>query len=324
MLLALVSPSTYAAPACKSTLRSATKNGAGGAIIALDAILESAQNIRTKDVGASRKDIVDQLQDHPRFQWIVRRLMDNQVNFAMNRNEKRREAIAERGFLNQFEHRSSGGELNRPLRREVEATYSSLTVQSYDKIPIADRPKYGFLAPLIGDKLNRNSTVEGYGADTYIFKRKKLEDRTTWAPGDTVDQRYQFDHDNGQRKIPRAARFLPWSHRALLIPYLGFRKKTKELSVGGGDHFITLPDRRKLKLFVDTNTDYIELQIWGKLTLDDVESFIFTKNPPAGNFLQALIERNISIYQQFEGKDYLWDPKNPVTRKSKNEDEDEV
>lgn len=44
-----------------------------------------------------------------------------------------------------------------------------------------------------------------------------------------------------------------------------------------------------------THYDYIEAQIWGKLTLDDVKIFEFTTKPPSGDFLQELLKRGIVI-----------------------------
>ncbi len=42
-------------------------------------------------------------------------------------------------------------------------------------------------------------------------------------------------------------------------------------------------------------SEYIELQYWGPLTLDDVHTFVFRTQPPSGSFLKALLDRNIKI-----------------------------
>ncbi|MNL18082.1 hypothetical protein D3C87_1392130 [compost metagenome] len=46
------------------------------------------------------------------------------------------------------------------------------------------------------------------------------------------------------------------------------------------------------------DTYYIEVQIWKRLTLDDLESLSFKGNPPEGAFLKALQDRGVVIYER--------------------------
>lgn len=251
----------------------------GEANIALNSILNSAKQIRENDIGIPAKDIVELLKENPRFQWIVSKIMTNQVSFAMNRTKE---------------------------RRQVEAAYSNLPLETYDKIPISMRPKYGYLAPLIGDRLSRSSSAADYGSDTYIFKIDRLKNRTSWVPGDSLDQYDYYIDDNGKAKIPRASRFLPWSSRALLLPYLDSPNAATELGIVAQSDDKIKVGGKLIKLPTIVNQDYIELQTWGKLSLDDVDSFIFKDDPPKGKFLTELKRRNIRIYQNDGEKDILW------------------
>lgn len=276
------------------------------AYIALDSILNSAKQIRESDIGIHPKEIVDLLKENQRFQWIASKIMKNQVSFAMNRNEERRRAIAQHGFLNQFEAKRSGGYYDIQKRRQIEAAYSNLPLEAYDKIPISMRPKYGYLAPVIGDQLSRSSSAADFGSDTYIFKMERLKNRTSWVPGDSLDQYDYYIDDYGKAKIPRASRFLPWSSRALLLPYLDSPNGANELGIVAQTDNKLNVGGKLIKLPTTVNQDYIELQFWGTLSLDDVEAFIFKTDPPKGKFLLELKRRNIRIFQNDGENDILW------------------
>lgn len=307
--LSLVSSTALGNSKCLSVYKKSAQTEMaqdGKANIALNSILNSAKQIRENDIGIPAKDIVELLKENPRFQWIVSKIMTNQVSFAMNRTKERRLAIAQHGFLNQFEAKRSGGYYNIQERRQVEAAYSNLPLETYDKIPISMRPKYGYLAPLIGDRLSRSSSAADYGSDTYIFKIDRLKNRTSWVPGDSLDQYDYYIDDNGKAKIPRASRFLPWSSRALLLPYLDSQNAATELGIVAQSDDKIKVGGKLIKLPTTVNQDYIELQIWGKLSLDDVDSFIFKDDPPKGKFLTELKCRNIRIYQNDGEKDILW------------------
>jgi len=52
--------------------------------------------------------------------------------------------------------------------------------------------------------------------------------------------------------------------------------------------------------------DYIEVQIWGPLTMDDVSAFEITKTPPSGNFLAELKKRGIQIRDGRKSPTAIW------------------
>jgi hypothetical protein len=53
---------------------------------------------------------------------------------------------------------------------------------------------------------------------------------------------------------------------------------------------------------------YVELQYWGPLTFKDLESFEFEENPPTGDFLQALLDNGVKIFDARSGKAVPWTP----------------
>ncbi len=277
--------------------------------IALDFIATSARKLGKGELGVSRQEMGVLLEKNSEFSWIRTKILTNDVSFAMNRNVARRQGILKDGFLNQHQVYSSGGEYNPSMRVRMEAAYSSMSARAYKEVPSSDRPKYGYLAPRLGGGLTRNRTSQGYGADTYIFKLDRLSHRTTWVPGDSLDQFYQrAGEGSGKVSVPRGSRFLPWADRDLLLPYLRNTEGETELSLHDMGYNRIKMGNETIRLSTEPMQDYVELQYWGKLTLDDVQSFIFKDIPPQGEFLRALQQRKIEIFQAIGDKDIPWVP----------------
>jgi hypothetical protein len=55
-------------------------------------------------------------------------------------------------------------------------------------------------------------------------------------------------------------------------------------------------------------TNYVELQFWGPVSLDDVEAFEFRVNPPEGDFLKELQRRGIKILDGRQDPPVEWNP----------------
>ena len=56
------------------------------------------------------------------------------------------------------------------------------------------------------------------------------------------------------------------------------------------------------------NMDYIEVQIWGPISLDDVSVFEFMTDPPQGEFLRELLKRGIHIRDGRHWPPVAWQP----------------
>jgi hypothetical protein len=273
-------------------------------------IYKSSETITKKDLGISREDLRALLRNDPRFQWIANEILDGRVSFAMNQDQRRRLDIVGSGFLNYFQSGSSGTGVSMETRVKIEAAYSGTPISKYRAIPDSNRPKYGFLAPEIGSKLRREEEVGNYGEDTYIFKKEAVAEDTTWMAGDSLDQELPLTSTGNIRKIPKLERYLPWGDRDLLLHRLKDpdpRTTPESLAIWDTSPRTKLMDGRVVDFGNTVKHSYIELQFWKpKLNLDHVEAFIFSKTPPAGEFLDALRQRNIPIYRATESGDVLW------------------
>src|SRR5262249_51238509 len=153
-----------------------------------------------------------------------------------------------------------------------------------------------------------------YGDDAFTFKAEALAARMTWTPQDSLDryikgnkittravhpENLMLDDLSPEEKAELAElggpakawdqMYIPWSFNSLVVPYIAASlAKQGDIETNG------VPSTRKLKTSADwnlTTTSYLEVQIWGPLTLDDVEAFQFTQDPPSGEFLAELLKR---------------------------------
>lgn len=287
----------------------------------LDSIRAYAASIGTKDVGMDRERLIQTLRIDPHYTWIANDLLAGNVSFATNHSEEVRERILKSGFQNWFEsgHTKTVDESYREDRTTVEAACCGMSLKDYKKVPPSKRMIYGYLAPLVGGALQREKEVQTYGKDTYVFKKGRLEDRTTWMLGDSFDQQLKVSK-NGKVRMPnKLSRYLPWEDRDLLLPRLRNSSpnyKPETLKVLDWSSWVDLPNGKHFQYGNDLNHGYIELQFWGKVTLDDVESFIFAGTPPSGRFLKELRKRGVRIYHNDGKRDVLWtqDQKGPQVR----------
>lgn len=75
----------------------------------------------------------------------------------------------------------------------------------------------------------------------------------------------------------------------------------REMKVNWEDQVgeVILPeDLKEYKTSWGANGNFIEIQIWGRVTLDDVKIFEYGETPPQGEFLKALLDRGIEIRER--------------------------
>lgn len=317
LICSAVSPSVGAAPKCTDLLTPESET-----LAPLVSINASAESLTAADLGMSKVAILEAFRGNPEYEWVYDDLLGERLSFAMNRNEKRRDFIAEKGFLNQFEAKRSTGTYDPRLRLEIEAAYSGMSIDAYRRVRVANRPKYGYLAPPPGSKIQRETQVQYYGDDIYLFKKQNLADRTTWVFGDSLDQAPlkevkipgSWESRTSAKPIPKAGRFLPWKDRGLMLPRLPAVKKGElpsHLELEDLSSNVELPNGKTLRYGAgELVMSYVELQFWKPLTLDDVEAFVFKGNPPSGKFLKELRKRKIAIYRYDAKKkiDVPWKP----------------
>jgi hypothetical protein len=280
----------------------------------LSFLFQSAEAITAREIGMNPEKMIEALRQDPHYRWIAEDLLQENISFAMNRRETSRTGIATRGFLNMYEANRSTTGMTKEERADLEAAMSGLSAEEYrSKVPIEERPLYGYLAPKIGSSLRRESEVQGYGTDIYVFKKQNLREDTTWTLGDSLDRDLSLSINGKYLRVPRLHRFMPWSKRGLMLPRLRAKsadRAPEELALYDFSSWVTLPNGKELSYNSDAQHGYVELQFWRtqdrKITLDDVESFIFSGNPPEGDFLKQLRIRGIPIYRHRNGKDRLW------------------
>jgi hypothetical protein len=255
---------------------------------------------------------------------IMEKIENGGVEIAIYRKAGRRESIASRGLLNTHSTATSGGQNAPRLRNRAEADMLGVPYKQYKSLPEEVKPKSALLQPKPGDPIERVVNLM-YGEDAYIMNDKVLGERITWTPEDSLN-RYlagtKVASDNPTKSFPATnwdQLAIPWDARALATPYLLPDNKTWNkfntsgnpyffaegkgnlLAHGAPEHFRALfaeTPNEKLNIsknWAAYNQNYLEVQIWGPVNLDDVKAFQFSSVPPEGEFLEALLKRNIEI-----------------------------
>jgi hypothetical protein len=287
---------------------------------ALTVIQNSSNQLNNRNLGLNRAKVMAEISKDPHYKWIYSDLMNENLNFAMSRNETSREGIMQNGFMNFHEtHRSATG-MTEQDRIALEAAMLGVSKKIYkENVPAAERPLYLYLAPKVGSKIKRETEAQSYGTDTYLFKIDKVGSMATWVLGDSLDRNLNLSVSGAYLKVPLALRFQSWADRDLMLPRLRVQEPNllpDELSLEDYSNWTTLPDGKEVQYNILVNQAYIEIQLWRsknrKVTLDDVEAFVFRTNPPTGEFLKDLRRRGIKIYhnpgklRDSLGEDLLW------------------
>lgn len=224
---------------------------------------------------------------------------ENHFEIHMARDERTREGIAQKGFLNQFQTGTSSGVSNLELRTNLESTMIAMDPKEYQKLSNELKPKYLSIKVKDGSAVHSPVMVAPrYGTDVYTFKNHLISDRMTFFPGDSLDHvKGKITSDpltmNSRSVSPTSVEmlFLPWSRRLLMVPFmLAYLQKNTF-----GAPIFDSRDYRVPLLWSSIPHPYWEAQVFGPLDLSHVESFEFRKNPPNGKFLSELLRRDILI-----------------------------
>lgn len=258
-----------------------------------------------QDLGLLKKTIIEGGKEDVKKNWGM--LENEDFEFAINRPENARWWIPRVGFHNQHVTGSSGGYKGQHGRNAVEATRLGISTAEYEAQDNNLKPKYGYLRRSAG--AGNNGGVTQYGSDIYLLKKNHLRDRTTWTAGDSLNN-FAYVAQNwrsGVSGTPTAwdHLFTPWSHRILLAPFLNTDSGNLKLYGSEAQISSSLNLQRSR-----SNAEYLELQYWGPIALDDVHAFIFKGTPPTGEFLKELRRRKIKVYQGNDNyyNSILWEP----------------
>jgi hypothetical protein len=237
-------------------------------------------------------------------------LQNEHYRIEIRQPQEVRDGIAKNGFLNLHEVGTSQG--TSYDRSHIEATYSMMDLNSYGSLPNKIKPKYGSLSPTRSSNLKPSLSLNYYtGGDHYFFKLDNIRPRLTMTAGDSLNRFVYWHGDITQRVHPVQSWdqiFWPYNLRVLLVPVLAAGLKEARLGLPAidphpikaseyGNQFdvVGSSSMSSFKMAWQPNMDYIEVQIWGDLSLDDVSTFEYEKTPPKGAFLRQLKKRNIQI-----------------------------
>jgi hypothetical protein len=230
---------------------------------------------------------------------------------AIRLPENIRLQIGRDGFLNSHETgNSQGAKLGRDA---IEASYANMTKEQWDALPDEVKLKYAAAYPKASSNLIPTETLKSYtGTDRYYFKFERIRDSLTMTPGDSLNRFKYWQGEGFQPETPTSwdQMFVPWKSRYLLIPViaeglkqgrLGLPKiaprtrHTREEEYGNQDAIVGEGPLAPYTMRWTPNMDYLEIHIWGRLTLDDVKIFEYATEPPTGEFLNELTRRGIEI-----------------------------
>lgn len=242
-----------------------------------------------------------------------------------------RTGIADRGFSNVHESgktTAAGAEGSSlamknyvSYRSIVEAGLLELDTAIYQTTLVGDRARYAMLR-LDPIKYPESATfgymATHYGDDVFVFKNDRIRDRTLFAIGDSMDRTSTDIKPKDWKPETWDDGLIPWKARSILAiethPFLkgsdgpsirvSRRGEVQELqaqyskispSLGRYTRRET-PDRADpTGKIINNGMNYIEADIFGRLSLDDVQAFEFTERSPEGAFLDALKKRGILI-----------------------------
>jgi hypothetical protein len=227
-------------------------------------------------------------EEYSLFKTQVLESMEIRVNTKPNI----RSDVAEKGFLNQYDTKTSGG-INSPgLRHEREAGLLGLSSREYKKLESVSKPKYGSVT-LSGKKLHENVGVDiqkgaqgRYGLDSYVLKPQAIE-RISFFVNDsllwTMNPNEKLGHfiplsntDVFIHSILDNAKMSWKDFRSVWVSGNRSLSANEMRSLDFADFKQISPSSKDAKLLyfslqLETHP-YIETQIWGKLDTRSVKA----------------------------------------------------
>lgn len=191
----------------------------------------------------------------------------NQYPLAIFFDSRNIDSVAEKGFLNQHQTRSSNGHYGPERRAALEDRMSGINLGNSDT-DFFQRPKYGLL--LDSDRPDSGLPFGHYGDVVAVFK-DGVKQFSTWTHADSLFLEDTFDYELFPKPFDIAYR----------------REFYPEEGSYGSELSKTLEDDR---------LEYIETQTWRDIDLRDVDYFIITKDIP-NDKIEELKKLNITIYQ---------------------------
>ena len=214
-------------------------------------------------------------------------LVDDQLIVTIHRPESGRFWVPIAGFQNQRVTGSSRGSFDHDHRDTVESSLTYQDKEQYVKYSARYKPQYGEARPKLElASPNFYSSASYYGEDLWVVKQEILDERATWTPTDSFSQPTA---QNGEQAHWNEM-FIPWAHREFLAPYLIESLKNDSFEAN------SIPPELGPRISAaGWGGSYTEVQIWGPLTLKDIDTFAFTRNPPDEALVKILRAYGIKI-----------------------------
>lgn len=239
-------------------------------------------------------------------QKLLTIMAEERFQMTMRRPENARWWVPKVGFQNLFVTGSSKGYYTPTGRNHVEAGWTGEKFESYEKLDNELKPKYGSFRVNPEEGLKPANGDASYGSDIYILKKDRLRDRTTFNYGDSNGRIAQGTGSGWENRTHTATAwdqmFIPYSHREMLAPFMESGAKA------GLGNRPTLPSESTLKTSWAGSLPYFEIQVFGQVTLEDVEMFEFKGTPPSGEFLAELQRHKIKIVDGSTWPPTPWTP----------------
>lgn len=244
----------------------------------------------------SPADLAKYIENFSKHGKRVLELVQNNLIVTIRRPEGARFWIPLTGFQNQRVTDSSEGAFHPDFRNAVESQLIGKSFEEYSGESARLQPQYGEVRPKFDILIEFKSIADRYGEDIWVLKKEVVEQRTTWTPDDS------FHQPRSREKLTYWNQMvLPWSHRELMAPYL----------LKNAESNIFFPSYSAPENFILNNysrgDNYVEAQIWGPVTLQDVEAFVFTKTPPEPAFVKKLQSHGIKIMDGRTGMFYPYE-----------------
>lgn len=235
--------------------------------------------------------------------WVIQNLRDN-TQVALHRPEGARFWIPLTGFQNQRTTGSSKGWYapGSEARNDTESALLKLNSEAYNLVSVRTMPNYAELRydfKKVPQKPHQNANV--YGSDLWIIKKDVLNKRATVTPADSLG-----NQEDSESVVSKS--FIPWKFRELVTPFLVSPTVLNTLNENA-EAWNRRPDDFTFKSLWIYYISYVEVQIFGSLTLDDVSAFHFKQDPPDKEFYNLLKSKNIEVYDERQWPPVKWEPK---------------
>lgn len=238
-------------------------------------------------------DLVNYIENFDSEGTRLLELINDGLVVTIRRPEQARFWIPLTGFQNQRVTGSSKGMYMPSFRNDVESKLTGTPHSDYEKLSVRLMPQYGEARPSLDNTSLRNATsADQYGPDLWVVKKELLETRATWTPSDSFSQPRPNDKMEYWSQM-----FLPWSHREFMAPYLiEFFLMSKFVPHDLPSSFV-LEKAKNSSWYT-----YVETQIWGPVTLRDIEAFVFTYTPPEKDFVKELESYGVKVIDGRNGE----------------------